>query len=452
MTKKNLPRNLEGTLSRRDFVWLMAAAGSAVALPALLSGCAVDPVTGRKTLVGLSEEQEVSLDKQQSPQQFSADLGAVQDPGLNRYVQEVGNGLWSISHRPRMPYSARVLNANYVNAYTFPGGSMGITRGIMLDMQSEDELAALMGHEIGHVNARHSAERAGKEMLANLGLAVASVAVAATESGQQYLPLLQPLGQIGASALLAKYSRDNEREADSLGMDYMVNGGYSPEGMVSLMGLLRSGAQQKPGLLETMFSSHPMSEERYQTARQKAQSQYAGERGRSPRRQRYMDNTSGLRRIQPTVEACQKGEALMARKQLPQAQDRFAEALRHARDDYAANVLMAKALMAQKKVREADAYLALARNIYPGEAQAVHLSGLGKLALRQPEAALADFQAYERLLPGNPATLFLMGAASENMGQRREAAHYYYRYLQTGAQGNEAQFAVNRLRDWKVIR
>lgn len=123
MAKEYLPRSLEGALSRRDFLWLLGAAGSAAALPTLLSGCAVDPVTGQKTLVGLSEEQEMSLDKRQSPQQFSADLGAVQDGRLNRYVEDVGSTLWGKSHRPRMPYSARVLNANYVNAYTFPGAA-----------------------------------------------------------------------------------------------------------------------------------------------------------------------------------------------------------------------------------------------------------------------------------------------------------------------------------------
>jgi len=448
----DLPRSLEGTLTRREMLWLLGVAGSAVALPGLLSGCAVDPVTGEKTLVGLSEAQEVSLDKGQSPQQFSADLGAVQDARLNQYVADVGTGLWSKSHRPKMPYNARVLNANYVNAYTFPGGSMGVTRGIMLEMQSEDELAALMGHEIGHVNARHAAERAGKQMLANVALVAVNVAAASSETGQQYLPILQPLSQVGASALLAKYSRDNEREADSLGMEYMVKGGYNPEGMVGLMGLLRSEAQAKPNLLETMFSSHPMSEERYQTARQVAQQKYASQTGRTVQRERYMDNTAGLRRIQPTVEACQKGESFMAKKQLPQAEDQFGLALRHAPEDYAANVLMAKALMAQKKTREADGYLVLAKNIYPSEAQAVQLTGLNKLALRQPDAALDAFQAYDRLLPGNPATLFFMGAANENMGRKRDAANLYYRYLQTGAQGGEAQFAVNRLRDWKVIR
>lgn len=442
------PRSLEGRISRRDFLWLMGAAGGA----AVLSGCAVDPVTGQKTLVGLSEAQEKSLDKSQAPQQFSADLGAAQDGNLNRYVQDVGNGLWSKSHRPQMPYSARVLNANYVNAYTFPGGSMGVTRGIMLEMQNEDELAALLGHEIGHVNARHAAERAGKEMLANVALTAATVALSSSEGGQQYLPLLQPLGQIGASALLAKYSRDNEREADALGLDYMVAGGYNPDGMAGLMKMLVGEHQSKPSLLETMFSSHPMSAERYETAKRTAEGKFASQRARPAKRERYMDSTAGLRRIQPTVESCQKGEALMSKKQLPQAEEQFGLALRHTRDDYASNVLMAKALMAQKKSKEADSFLATAKSVYPGEAQAVHLAGLAKLALRQPDAALAEFQAYDKLLPGNPQTQFFLGAASENMGNRRDAANYYYRYLQSGAQGGEAQFAVARLKDWKVIK
>ena len=449
---KYVPLTLEGPLSRRDFLWLMGAAGSAVVLPTLLSGCAVDPVTGERTLVGMSEEQEMSLDKSESPKQFSSDLGAVQDPALNRYVQGVGAGLWGKSHRPQMPYSARVLNANYVNAYTFPGGSIGVTRGILLELDNEDELAALMGHEIGHVNARHAAERAGKQLVTNVALVAANVAAASSEAGQQYLPILQPLGQVGASALLAKYSRDNEREADSLGMDYMVAGGHNPEGMVGLMGMLNSQHKQKPGLLETMFSSHPMSDERLQNAQSQAAQKYAAQRRRPLQRERYMDHTASLRRLKPTVEACQKGESLMAKKQLPQAEDQFGLALQHTRDDYAANVLMAKALMAQKKVKEADTYLATAKNIYPTEAQAVHLSGLAKLALRQPEVALAEFQAYDRLLPGNPSTMFFMGAASENMGDRRQAANYYYRFLQSGAQGNEAKFAMSRLQAWQVIR
>lgn len=438
-------------MDRRDFLWLMSLLGSSVAMPGLLAGCAVDPVTGGKTLVGLSEEQEVGLDRQQAPHQFSADYGAVQDDALNRYVQEVGASLWGKSHRPQMPYTARALNANHVNAYTFPGGSMGATRGILLEMQSEDELAALMGHEIGHVNARHAAERAGREMLAGVAINVAAVTLAATDNNQ-YMPLLDLGGKVGASALLAKYSRDNEREADALGMDYMSRGGYNPDGMVGLMNMLKSESQHKPNILETMFASHPMSEERYQTALHRAGEQYASQRGLPLQRQRYMDHTAALRRLKPAVEAMQAGETHLAKKAIPQAEERFAQAQRLSPDDYVANMLMAKAKLSRKQPREAEPYLEQARAIYPREAQAQQLSGLVKLALKQPDVALQRFDAYDQLLPGNPSTLFFKGVAHENMQNKRLAAEHYYRYARTGAQGKEAQYAVQRLKAWGVVK
>lgn len=436
-------------MTRRDFLWLMGVAGSAATLPPLLAGCATDPVTGKKTLVGLSEEQEISLDRQQSPQQFSADYGACQDDGLNRYVQAVGGGLWGRSHRPRMPYTARALNANYVNAYTFPGGSMAATRGILLELDSEDELAALLGHEIGHVNARHAAEQAGKSMLVQGGLVLASVAVAGKDS---YQPIVQLAGQIGSSALLAKYSRDNEREADALGMDYMTRAGYNPDGMVDLMALLQNQAKAKPGLLETMFASHPMSDERYQTAVARAQNQYAGERGRPRRREAYLDHTAGLRRLKPAVTAMQQGEALLAKNQPGPAEEPFGRALGLAPGDYAANVLMAKAKLAQKKEREAESYLAQARAIYPSEGQALQLSGVTKLALNQPDAALHFFEAYEQRLPGNPGTVFLKGVAYEAMQDKQKAAEQYYSYARAVGGGQESQYAVSRLKAWGYLK
>lgn len=438
-------RIYRGRMSRRDFIWLMGVAGAGAMLP----GCATDPVTGKKTLVGLTEEQEISLDKQQSPHQFSADYGASQDDRLNRYVQDVGAGIWSRSHRPTMPYSARALNANYVNAYTFPGGSMAATRGILLELQNEDELAALLGHEIGHVNARHAAERAGKSILAQGGLVLASVAVAGK---QQYQPVVQLAGQLGASAMLAKYSRDNEREADALGMDYMVKAGYNPDGMVSLMDMLQRQSKSKPGLLETMFASHPMSDERYQTAVQRAGRQYAGERGRPLRRERYLDNTAALRQLRPAVTAMQQGESLLAKDQPAQAEGHFGQALGLAPGDYAANVLMAKAKLAQKKEREAETYLSQARAIYPAEGQALQLSGVAKLALGQPDAALQFFGAYDQRLPGNPNTTFLKGVAYEAMQDRKQAAEHYYRYTQQAGSGREAQYAVSRLQEWGYLK
>ncbi len=443
-------RILKQRMTRRDFIWLMGVAGSAVALPPLLTGCATDPVTGQKTLVGMSEAQEIALDKSQSTHQFSADYGAYQDDALNRYLESVSQDVWKQSHRPGMPYNARVVNANYINAYTFPGGSMATTRGIMLEMQNEDELAALMGHETGHVNARHAAERAGKTLLVQGGLVLAQVAAANQQ--RDYQPIVNLAGQIGASALLAKYSRDNEREADALGMEYMARSGYSPEGMVGLMNLLQKESKTRPGLLETMFSSHPMSAERYQSAVSRSATQYPGERGRTLRRDRYMDHTAGLRQLKPAIAEMQQGENELSKGQAAKADTYFGQALRLAPRDYTANVLMAKAKIAQKKEREAEAYLTQARAIYPSEGQALQLSGVTKLALKQPDAALKFFEDYDRRLPGNAGTTFLKGVSYESMGNKKLAAEHYYRYAQTAGTGTESQYAVSRLKSWGYVK
>ena len=316
---RRLARN---RLTRRDALWLFGASVGVTTL----QGCATSPVTGRQILVGMSPEQEREVDRQQSPHQFSQDLGAVQDEGVNRYVDEVADRLQPHVQRRDMPYSTRVLGANYVNAYTFPAGAMGVTRGIMTELQDESELAALLGHEMGHVNARHAAQRQGQAMLAQV--AVVTVAVVAAAGDSRWAPAVAIGGMVGASALLASYSRDNEREADALGQEYLVRAGYPASGMTRLHQLLVSEQKSRPGLLETMFSSHPMSDERLQTARRLADSTYAASASAPAGRERFMDRTASLRRIKPTIDACQNGELAMSRKALPDAQGQFEAALR----------------------------------------------------------------------------------------------------------------------------
>ena len=150
-------------ITRRQVLWLLGASAVSAA-----SGCATSPVGGGSILVGMDEDEEKAVDRKVAPQQFSQDFGPVQDAPVNQYLSEVGHRLDAKSHRPQMPYSYRVLNANYVNAYTFPGGAMGVTRGILVDLDNEAELAALLGHELGHVNARHAAQRQGQAMVASV--------------------------------------------------------------------------------------------------------------------------------------------------------------------------------------------------------------------------------------------------------------------------------------------
>jgi predicted Zn-dependent protease len=239
-----IPNLRPSGISRRDFLVLssMAAAG-------WIAGCAANPVTGKTQLMLVSEDEEIQVDKQNSPFQISSDYGPIQDKTLNGYVRGVGRQLASRTHRTQMPYSFSVVNAIYVNAYAFPGGTIACTRGILLSLENEGELAALLSHELGHVNARHTASAMSKGKLTQAmvgGLSAVAAGVGGSLAGQA----TSRLGMIGAGALLASYSRDNEREADALGMEYMVKAGYGPQGMIGLMNMLRNLSKNKPSTIE----------------------------------------------------------------------------------------------------------------------------------------------------------------------------------------------------------
>lgn len=437
-------------LTRRDALALLAVAGGAPALAAL-SGCATSPVTGKQIMVGMSEGQEVEVDLQHAPHQFSQDLGAVQDDAINQYVTRVGDSLDSRVHRQQVPYNYRVLNANYVNAYTFPGGSVGVTRAIMTEMQSEAQLAALLGHELGHVNARHAAQRQGQAMIGQAALVGLNIAVASSNQAQ-WGPLVGLASQIGASALLSAYSREHEREADALGQQYMVNAGYPASGMTDLHGMLLRQHGAKPSLLQTMFSSHPMPAERVETAKQLAATTYASSAEFDVQRERYMDSTARLRALRPTIDACQRGEMAGAKKDLPGAEREFSQAVRLTPNDYAANVLMAQCLVAQKRYDDAQRYADQAKSIYPREAQAHKLAGIARLASRDPAAAFRDLDRFDRLLPGDRGVQFLKGVSLEQQGQREAAARHYAGFVRAVPEGGASSYAMSRLQSWGYVR
>ena len=437
-------RIFEGALTRRDFLkltTLCTAAGAA--------GCAVNPVTGQSQFMLVSEQQEVQIDRENGPHQFSSDYGRSQDAALNGYLNRVGTNLARTSHRPHMPYSFQGVNANYVNAYAFPGGTIATTRGILVELDNEAELAGLLGHEIGHVNARHTAQRMSQSML--IGALGAGVGLALGSDSGELGAVTGTLLGLGSGLLLAHYSRDNEREADRLGMEYMVRAGHNPQGMVGLMDLLRSKSRHTPSALETMFSTHPMSDERYRTAVQGAQSTHGRAAGLPLNRSRYMDNTASLRRIKGAITAFEQGEKEMGSKKYPGAEARFREGLRIAPNDYAGLVLMSKCQVAMDRPDRARSYADKAKRVYPGEAQALHVAGISKLMTKRYGQALSEFSAYERVMPGNPNTIFLKGVSYEGMQRKQEAANEYIRFLGQVKQGAQAQHAYGRLKAWKVI-
>ena len=434
-----------GKLTRRDFLWL-----ATVSTAGVVTGCATNPVTGQRQLMLVSESGEISADQQNSPHQFSSDYGAAQDQALNKYVAQVGSALSGVSHRPNMPYTFRAVNATYVNAYAFPGGSIAATRGILLELKNEAELSGLLGHEIGHVSARHTAERMSKGMILS-GILTGAV-IYSDSRGGDWTDVVNIGGQFAAGALLAHYSRDDERQADALGMEYMAKAGYNPEGMVGLMEVLVGLSDHKPSAIEMMFATHPMSDERLQTARDKTSVDYQAMASLPFYEERYMDETANLRAMREAIDTLQKGEKAMAEKKYSQAQSHFSDALRLAPEDYAGLVMMSKCQLALNNASEAKYYAEKAKEVYPQEAQAVHLTGVANLNLKEYDAAYNEFDAYERMLPGNPNTIFLKGVTLEGMQDKQGAAQEYYRYLQSVNEGEQAEYAYQRLVGWGVIQ
>jgi predicted Zn-dependent protease len=310
------------------------------------------------------------------------------------------------------------------------------------------QLAALLGHETGHVCARHTASRTSQGAVLSVILQGLGAAVGGAVGGQA----AQGLGSLGAGALMASYSRDDERQADALGMEYMVRAGYNPLGMIQLMDFLKRQEKDRPSDVSKIFADHPMSDERYQTALERANTQYPQARDLPLLQARFMDNTARLRRMAGVIRALQDGDKYMGKKNYREAAQAFGAALTKAPEDYAGLLMMTKCQGAMQNWRSARQYVNAAKKGYPGEGQAVLLSGGVAMQERNYDLAYSEFTEYDRLFPGSQETTFLRGLAREKQGKTHEAASLYYRFLQNGGQGQEAQYAYTRLLEWGYVR
>src|SRR3989449_10965806 len=218
-------------------------------------GCAVNPATGSRQLMLISESQEIAMGRDYD-KQVAASIGLDPDSGLQRYMQQFGARLAATSERPNLPWSFRVVDDPVVNAFALPGGYIYVTRGILAHLNSEAELAGVAGHEIGHVTARHSVSQLSKQQLAQLGLAVGSIA--SPEFGR-YAGLA---GQ-GLGRRFLKYSRDNQSQADDLGLRYMRRANYDPREMPHVFEMLTRVSQaQGGGRVPEWLATHPNPENR----------------------------------------------------------------------------------------------------------------------------------------------------------------------------------------------
>ena len=206
-----------------------------------LASCAVNPATGKRQLVLISESEEVRLGRE-NDRAIVAQFGLYDDQELQDYVSRLGRRMAAQSERPDLDWTFRVLDDPLVNAFALPGGYIYITRGILAHFNSEAELASVLGHEIGHVTARHSVNQLSKAQLAQLGLGVGTI-VAPEEMDR-----FGGLAQTGVGLLFLKFGREDERQADDLGLRYLVRTGYDPRPMADVfVTLKRVGASSGGG-------------------------------------------------------------------------------------------------------------------------------------------------------------------------------------------------------------
>ncbi|MEJ7780578.1 MAG: M48 family metalloprotease [Daejeonella sp.] len=214
----------------------------------LVNSCAVNPVTGKKQIVLMSEAQEIAMGKEADPQ-IIAQYGLYQDPGLQAFITQKGKAMAAISHRPNLAYEFKIVDSDVLNAFAVPGGYVYFTRGIMAHFNNEAEFAGVLGHEIGHITARHTVSQQTKAILSQVGLIGSMILV--PQLGQFADPLSQGLG-----ILFLKFGRDAERQSDDLGVEYSSKIGYDAQEMAGFFNTLErkssgSGSSELPDFLST---------------------------------------------------------------------------------------------------------------------------------------------------------------------------------------------------------
>jgi predicted Zn-dependent protease len=263
------------------------SAVASVVLAATVPACATNPATGQKQFSLISEGQEIQMGLQ-ADTSVVASMGLDPDSGRQRYLRELGLRLARASERPNLPWTFRVIDDPVVNAFAIPGGHIYVTRGIMAHLGDEAELAAVLGHEIGHVTARHSVTQMSRQQLAQIGLVVGT---ALKPELQRYAGLAAQ----GLGLLFLKYSRDDESQADQLGFRYMRRAGYDARRMPDVFALLDRVSKAGGGdRIPDWLSTHPNPVNRRQTVERYIAALPAESLGTIVNRDDYLRHVDGI--------------------------------------------------------------------------------------------------------------------------------------------------------------
>jgi len=433
----------------RRFLTTIAAAAFAACLS--LSGCATNPVTGKSQVVLMSEQQELEMGKAYYPVTTQLSEGELPHREVQNLVTRVGMKMARASERPNQPWEFNVVVSNEPNAYALPGGKLSITRGLISKMESEDQLASVLGHEIGHVTARHSVVSASRNQLLGLVLGVGG-AVLQTQ-GVPGAGAIELAGQVGAALLTTKYSRDQERQADELGFKYMTAAGYNPRAFVETMQILAAAAQREPSKFENLFASHPMTSERIATAEARLASPAAADsRSRAPQTSEFLRAVSPLKEEAPAFALADEAKELSRNRRTREAAERLERAVSMVPNSPILNALWGDTLYDLGDYGRSEQVSDRANSLNPQLFYGRLVNGAANWRLRDLRESIEQLRAAERLVPDTYLVAYFAGRVLEDSGDRRAAAEQFAKVAQaTQGQGEYGAYAVGRLREWGYL-
>ena len=383
-----------------------------------LSGCAVNPVTGKNELALVPEATEINIGNQQylpSRQMQGGDYNV--SPQLVVYVKRVGQRLAAVSDR-KLPYEFNVINDSTPNAWALPGGKIVINRGLLVELESEAELAAVLGHEIVHAAARHGAKGMERGMMLQGAVMVAGIASQNSEFSQL------AVGGAGVAAQLIthRYSRDAESEADFYGMKYMSKAGYDPHAAIKLQQtFVRLSAGGDANWLSGLFASHPPSQERVDANRQTVTKlPSGGEIGR----ERYQKAIAPLLKDRAAYKAFDDGRKALSEGDTSRALSLANKALQAQPREALFHSLRGDVRLKQQRYR--DAIINYDRAVqYNGRYFHYYLQrGLARLELDEKTQGEADLEKSIKFLPTAPA-MNALGRLSLDGGDVSAAKNYF---------------------------
>ncbi|MEQ6884575.1 M48 family metalloprotease [Salicola sp. Rm-C-2C1-2] len=405
----------------------------------LVAGCGVNPVTGERELRLVSESNELEIGQQQYQPTIQTQGGRYyRDEKLNNYVAEVGQSLAKVSDRPDLPYEFTVINSGVPNAWALPGGKIAINRGLLTELDNEAQLAAVMGHEIVHAAARHSAQRMQRGTLINLG--VAGIGIGLGLSDNEYAGLIVGGAALGSQLIMAKYSRSHELESDRYGMQYMAQAGYNPQAAVQLQQVfVRLSENEQSNFVTGLFQSHPPSQERVEANRQIAEK--LGRDG-ALGEDRYQRMMAGIREDTDAYEAYKQARKAASEGESEKALALLEQAIEQVPNEAAFRNLRADVRMEKGQTQAALTDYNRAVELYPEMFSYRIGRGLAYEELEKFNAAEQDFKASLEVVPTSIAYLGL-GDAVSGQGRNTEARQYYQKAAQ--GEGRIGKIARQRL-------